>query len=89
MLKHAESLDHQANGYLICGIAAYLLNPLKSPLTPTRTLAREYLGWNQILPSTEEELLGKDTSLEKAWEEESPDSLGQLCLLSWRYTAYG
>ena len=48
------------------GIAAYLLNPLKSSYTHD-DMAREYLN-GMMLPA-KEDLLGK-TSLKKAWEDE-------------------
>ena len=48
------------------GVAAYLLNPLKSAYTHD-DIAREYLD-GMMLPA-KEDLLGK-TSLKKAWEEE-------------------
>ena len=48
------------------GVAAYLLNPLKSSYTYD-DIAREYLD-GMMLPA-KEDLLGK-TSLKKAWEEE-------------------
>ena len=61
------------------GIAAYLLNPLKSSYTYD-DMAKEYLD-GRIFP-TKEELLGK-TSLQKAWEE------GAQGLTSWTcYMAY-
>ena len=48
-----------------CGIAAYLLNPLKSTYT-YEELARDYLDGKAI--PAKEELLGK-ISLKKAWEQ--------------------
>ena len=79
MLKHAD-LKSDAKVF-DCGIAAYLLNPLKGTY-PYEELAKDYLN-GKILPS-KEELLGK-TTLKTAWEEELP-ALEQLaCYMA--YTA--
>ena len=63
LLKRA-SLNRNA-AIFDCGIAAYLLNPLKSTYTYDE-LAKDYLD-GKLLPAREE-LLGK-TSLKNAWEE--------------------
>ena len=62
MLKRAD-LTPDANVF-DCGIAAYLLNPLKSTYT-YEELAKDYLD-GKLLPG-KEELLGK-ISLKKAWK---------------------
>ena len=80
MLKHAD-LDYQAKVF-DCGIAAYLLNPLKSSYT-YEELAKEYLD-GKVLPS-KEELLGK-MSLKKAWEEDLPQLEQLACYMA--YTAW-
>ena len=67
MLKRAD-LTPDANVF-DCGIAAYLLNPLKSTYT-YEELAKDYLD-GKLLPG-KEELLGK-ISLKKAWEEDMPE----------------
>ena len=77
MLKRAD-LTPDANVF-DCGIAAYLLNPLKSTYT-YEELARDYLD-GKLLPG-KEELLGK-ISLKKAWEEDMPELEHLAC-----YTAY-
>ena len=64
VLKHV-SLDDPKKVF-DAGVAAYLLNPLKSSYSHD-DIAREYLD-GMMLPS-KEDLLGK-TSLKKAWEEE-------------------
>ena len=64
VLKHV-SLDDSKKVF-DAGVAAYLLNPLKSSYSHD-DIAREYLD-GMMLPS-KEDLLGK-TSLKKAWEEE-------------------
>ena len=79
MLKCAE-MNPDAKVF-DCGIAAYLLNPLKSTYT-YEELARDYLDGKR-LPS-KEELLGK-TSLKKAWEEEVPELSHLACYMA--YTA--
>ncbi|MDO5135479.1 MAG: DNA polymerase I [Eubacteriales bacterium] len=73
MLKHVPLEDQEK--VFDAGVAAYLLNPLKSSYTYD-DLAREFLG-GVILPSREE-LLGK-TSLKKAWEEESQGLTALAC----------
>ena len=80
MLKRAE-LRADANVF-DCGIAAYLLNPLKSTYA-YEELASEYLD-GKLLPGREE-LLGK-TSLKKAWEEDLPQLEQLACYMA--YTAY-
>ena len=77
MLKRAD-LTPDANVF-DCGIAAYLLNPLKSTYT-YEELARDYLD-GKLLPG-KEELLGK-ISLKKAGEEDMPELEHLAC-----YTAY-
>ena len=77
MLKRVD-LTPDANVF-DCGIAAYLLNPLKSTYT-YEELAKDYLD-GKLLPG-KEELLGK-ISLKKAWEEDMPELEHLAC-----YTAY-
>lgn len=77
ILKHVAFDD--PSSVFDAGVAAYLLNPLKSSYTYD-DMAKEYLN-GRILP-TREELLGKKT-IEKAWEE------GAEGLTSWAcYMAY-
>ena len=77
ILKHITFDD--PNAVFDAGVAAYLLNPLKSVYTYD-DMAKEYLN-GRMLP-TREELLGKKT-VEKAWEE------GAEGLTSWAcYMAY-
>ena len=64
MLKHVSLEEEQQ--VFDAGVAAYLLNPLKSSYT-CEDLAKEYQG-GKMIPS-KEELLGK-ASLRKAWEED-------------------
>lgn len=64
VLKHV-SLDDPKKVF-DAGVAAYLLNPLKSSYSHD-DIAKEYLD-GMMFPS-KEDLLGK-TSLKKAWEEE-------------------
>ena len=80
MLKRAD-LTPDANVF-DCGIAAYLLNPLKSTYT-YEELARDYLD-GKLLPG-KEELLGK-ISLKKAWEEDMPELEHLACYMA--YTAF-
>ena len=77
MLKHVK-LEPSAKVF-DSGVAAYLLNPLKSSYT-FDDMAREYLGG--VLFPTKEDLLGK-TPLKKAWE----DGMEGLARLSC-YSAY-
>lgn len=63
------------------GVAAYLLNPLKSAYT-FDDIAREYLG-GRMLPA-KENLLGK-TTIAKAWEESMPELMTYACYMA--YTA--
>ena len=77
LLKHVAFDD--AAAVFDAGVAAYLLNPLKSVYTYD-DMAKEYLN-GRMLP-TREELLGKKTA-EKAWED------GAEGLASWAcYMAY-
>lgn len=77
ILKHVVFDD--PSSVFDAGVAAYLLNPLKSSYTYD-DMAKEYLN-GRILP-TKEELFGKKT-IEKAWEE------GAEGLTSWAcYMAY-
>ena len=77
LLKHISFDDPAA--VFDAGVAAYLLNPLKSVYTYD-DMAKEYLN-GRILPS-KEELMGKKT-IQKAWEE------GTEGLTSWAcYMAY-
>lgn len=77
LLKHISFDDPAA--VFDAGVAAYLLNPLKSVYTYD-DMAKEYLN-GRILPS-KEELMGKKT-IQKAWEE------GAEGLTSWAcYMAY-
>ena len=80
MLKRAD-LTPDANVF-DCGIAAYLLNPLKSTYT-YEELAKDYLDV-KLLPG-KEELLGK-ISLKKAWEEDMPELEHLACYMA--YTAF-
>ena len=80
MLKRAD-LTPDANVF-DCGIAAYLLNPLKSTYT-YEELAKDYLD-GKLLPG-KEELLGK-ISLKKAWEEDMPELEYLACYMA--YTAF-
>lgn len=64
VLKHAALADPAK--VFDAGVAAYLLNPLKSSYTHD-DIAREYLD-GMMLPA-KEDLLGK-TSQKKAWEDE-------------------
>ena len=73
MLKHVNlEEEHQV---FDAGVAAYLLNPLKSTYT-CEDLAREYEG-GKIIPSREE-LLGK-ASFRKAWEEDQEGLSSYAC----------
>ncbi|MCD8153452.1 MAG: DNA polymerase I [Clostridiales bacterium] len=76
LLKHASVGDGEV---FDAGVAAYLLNPLKSQYTYD-DLAREYMGG--ILLPTRQDLLGKMT-LSKAWEEEAEGLCAFAC-----YSAY-
>ncbi len=80
MLKHIE-LRPEAKVF-DCGIAAYLLNPLKSTYT-YEELARDYLDGKAI--PAKEELLGK-ISLKKAWEQDMPELEQLACYMA--YTAF-
>ncbi len=80
MLKRAD-LTPDASVF-DCGIAAYLLNPLKSTYT-YEELAKDYLD-GKLLPG-KEELLGK-ISLKKAWEEDMPELEHLACYMA--YTAF-
>ncbi len=61
------------------GVAAYLLNPLKSGYTYD-DMAKEYLG-GMLLPSRED-LIGKE-SFEKAWKTENPGLVTFACCMSY------
>ena len=80
LLKHLD-FDEKTTVF-DAGVAAYLLNPLKSVYTYD-DMAREYLT-GQMLP-TREELLGKD-SFAKAWENESEGLTSLACYQA--YTAF-
>ena len=77
LLKHLDFDEKTA--VFDAGVAAYLLNPLKSVYTYD-DMAKEYLN-GQMLP-TREELLGKD-SFAKAWKNESEGLTSLAC-----YQAY-
>ena len=80
LLKHLD-FDEKTTVF-DAGVAAYLLNPLKSVYTYD-DMAKEYLT-GQMLP-TREELLGKD-SFAKAWENESEGLTSLACYQA--YTAF-
>ena len=80
ILKHVIFDDPSA--VFDAGVAAYLLNPLKSSYTYD-DMAKEYLN-GRILP-TREELLGKKTA-EKAWEESVEGLTFWACYMA--YTAF-
>lgn len=80
VLKHIKAENPEI--FFDAGVAAYLLNPLKSSYT-YEDLAKEYLG-GQLFPSRED-LLGK-LSYEKAWEE-GKEGLSQ-CACYMAYTAF-
>lgn len=80
LLKHLD-FDEKTTIF-DAGVAAYLLNPLKSVYTYD-DMAKEYLT-GQMLP-TREELLGKD-SFAKAWENESEGLTSLACYQA--YTAF-
>ena len=80
ILKHVTFDDPSA--VFDAGVAAYLLNPLKSSYTYD-DMAKEYLN-GRILP-TREELLGKKTA-EKAWEESVEGLTFWACYMA--YTAF-
>ena len=80
LLKHLD-FDEKTTVF-DAGVAAYLLNPLKSVYTYD-DMAKEYLT-GQMLP-TREELLGKD-SFAKAWENESEGLNSLACYQA--YTAF-
>ena len=79
ILKHVVFDD--PNAVFDAGVAAYLLNPLKSVYTYD-DMAKEYLN-GRMLP-TREELLGKKT-VEKAWEEGAEELTSWACYMA--YTA--
>ena len=79
LLKHIKSDDPMV--VFDAGVAAYLLNPLKSSYTYD-DMAKEYLN-GRILPAREE-LLGKKT-VEKAWEESAEGLAAWACYMA--YTA--
>ena len=80
LLKHLD-FDEKTTVF-DAGVAAYLLNPLKSVYTYD-DMAKEYLT-GQMLP-TREELLGKDSFM-KAWENESEGLTSLACYQA--YTAF-
>lgn len=79
LLKHIKIEDSQK--VFDAGVAAYLLNPLKSSYTYD-DMAKEFLG-GILLPSRED-LLGK-ASIEKAWEQGAEGLDRYACYLA--YTA--
>ena len=79
LLKYIQFDDPMA--VFDAGVAAYLLNPLKSSYTYD-DMAKEYLN-GRILPAREE-LLGKKT-VEKAWEESAEGLAAWACYMA--YTA--
>ena len=79
LLKHIKIEDSQK--VFDAGVAAYLLNPLKSSYTYD-DMAKEFLG-GMLLPSRED-LLGK-ASIEKAWEQGAEGLDRYACYLA--YTA--
>lgn len=79
ILKHITFDDPSA--VFDAGVAAYLLNPLKSVYTYD-DMAKEYLN-GRMLP-TREELFGKKT-VEKAWEEGAEGLTSLACYMA--YTA--
>ncbi len=79
LLKHVVFDD--AAAVFDAGVAAYLLNPLKSVYTYD-DMAKEYLN-GRMLP-TREELLGRKT-VEKAWEEGAEELKSWACYMA--YTA--
>ena len=79
LLKYIQFDDPMA--VFDAGVAAYLLNPLKSSYTYD-DMAKEYLS-GRILPAREE-LLGKKT-VEKAWEESAEGLTAWGCYMA--YTA--
>ena len=79
LLKYIQFDDPMA--VFDAGVAAYLLNPLKSSYTYD-DMAKEYLN-GRILPAREE-LLGKKT-VEKAWEESAEGLTAWACYMA--YTA--
>lgn len=77
LLKHVE-IQKQSRVF-DAGVAAYLLNPLKSSYT-FDDIAREYLG-GMILPAREN-LLGKIT-VQKAWEDSMPELTAYACYMAF------
>lgn len=76
MLKHMELEHHSA--MFDAGLAAYLLNPLKSEYTYD-DIAKEYLG--EMLPA-KEDLLGK-LSYEKAAKEQEDALAKSICYMAY------
>lgn len=76
MLKHMDL--HQHTVMFDAGLAAYLLNPLKSEYTYD-DIAKEYLG--EMLPA-KEDLLGK-LSYEKAAENQEADLAKSICYMAY------
>ena len=80
VLKYVQAEDPEH--FFDAGVAAYLLNPLKSAYT-FDDLAKEFLG-GKLFP-TREDLLGK-AGVEKAWKEEMEGLPTCACYMA--YTAY-
>ncbi len=76
MLRHMDIREHTA--MFDAGIAAYLLNPLKSQYTYD-DIAKEYLG--EILPA-KEDLIGK-LSYGKASEEKEEETARSICYMAY------
>ena len=76
MLKYVDGEDF--GEIFDTGVAAYLLNPLKSSYTYD-DIAKEYLN-GRLLPSREE-LLGKMT-LEKAWQQSEDGLVNMACYMA-------
>jgi DNA polymerase-1 len=77
MLKHVEISGPEH--IFDTGVAAYLLNPLKSTYTYD-DVAREYLG-GKLIP-TREDFLGKST-FEKAWNENEEGLANLACYMAY------
>ena len=78
MLRHMDIQEHTA--MFDAGIAAYLLNPLKSQYTYD-DIAKEYLG--EILPA-KEDLIGKLTYLKAAKDESYEQEVAKsICYMAY------
>lgn len=78
MLRHMDIREHTA--MFDAGIAAYLLNPLKSQYTYD-DIAKEYLG--EILPA-KEDLIGKLTYLKAARDESYEQEVAKsICYMAY------